>query len=255
MNILVTNDDGIDSQGIEALVAALAPYGNIAVVAPHKQRSAKSHGITVGRPVELRPKTFKNARWAFVCDGLPVDCVKLGLTHLKKMDVAIDVVFSGINEGGNLGTDTLYSGTVAAAIEGALCGKPSVAVSVNSHTPRYFAYAAKLAADALKTLESQEWPQITLNINTPDLPADQIHGVKYTRLGVRGYDEWLEPIHGEDGKIEYQYQGRPLVYSSKNTGIDVIANQENYASITPMQCDFTQHTLVEEVKKWRWNHE
>lgn len=131
MNILVSNDDGIKTEGIKALVKAMSREADIYVVAPHVQRSASSHALSVHTEITLREVEFEGAKKAYECDGTPADCVKLGIDMLKQEGIYIDAVYSGINHGGNLGTDTMYSGTVSAAAEGMMAGLPAVAVSVN----------------------------------------------------------------------------------------------------------------------------
>jgi 5'-nucleotidase len=158
------------------------------------------------------------------------------------------MVFAGINHGGNLGTDTLYSGTVAAAIEGCLCGKPSVAVSVNSHTPSHFEFACELALKTLRKVYGKIDSKTAININTPDLPISEIKGVKYARLGRREYIENFKQRKSESGTMEYWYTGRPKIYESLPSDIDVIAMQEGYATITPLKYDLTNHELIKEIE-------
>ncbi|MGI6721392.1 MAG: 5'/3'-nucleotidase SurE [Anaerovoracaceae bacterium] len=251
MNILVSNDDGIDARGIHELAAALAGEGDIYISAPDSQKSAAAHSITVHNPITIKEVDFERASGALEVKGTPADCVKLGIRYFKAKGIDIDFVFSGINHGGNLGTDTLYSGTVSAAIEGALCKKPSVAVSVNSTHPTHFDYSCELAIETLHAMVEHDMGIIIMNINAPDLPRDEVRGVKYTRLGVREYDEWFQPEDTVSGETQYKYQGKPVVYKSRNSGIDVIADQEKYASITPLKCDLTNYELLEDIKKWR----
>lgn len=255
MNLLVVNDDGIDARGIYELAKALAEEANVYVVAPHIQRSATGHGITVGKPITIKEldceKYCKKAKMVMEISGMPADCVKLGLRYLSEKGIEIDYVFSGINHGGNLGTDTLYSGTVSAAIEGAICGKPSVALSANSHEPTHFSYACKLAVSTLHKMEKAKGRPMVLSINVPDLPKEKIKGVTYTRLGIREYEDWLLPKPNGHGEKEYWYHGNPVMYKSRNISIDVIADQEDYASITPLKFDLTDHNLIDEIKEWR----
>ena len=251
MNILVTNDDGIQASGIRNLVKSLSQAAKIYVCAPHTQRSASGHGITVGKPIEVEETDFEHAVKAYAITGTPADCVKIGTKILNDQGIKIDMVFSGINLGGNLGTDTLYSGTVSAAIEGSLCGIPSVAVSVNSHKATHFELACDLALGVCRNGFSKMSARTVLNINTPDLPKEEIKGVKYTRLGMREYKEWFRPKTGENGKTQYWYEGNPVVYEGLPDDIDVISMQDGYASITPLHYDLTDYELVDEIKKWR----
>ncbi|MCL2437250.1 MAG: 5'/3'-nucleotidase SurE [Clostridiales bacterium] len=251
MNILVSNDDGIRAQGIYRLVEALSQEANIYVCAPHTQRSACGHGISIGVPLEANEVQFDNAKLALEMTGTPADCVKLGLRILSTRDIHIDMVFAGINHGGNLGTDTLYSGTVSAAVEGCFCKKPSVAVSVNSHHPEHFDFACELALKTLRKSYGKMDNKTVLSINTPNLPTSEIKGVKYARLGAREYDEWFKIKEAECGKPQYWYSGKPVFYEGLSNDIDVIAMQEGYATITPLKYDLTNHELMEEVRNWR----
>ncbi|WP_027400430.1 5'/3'-nucleotidase SurE [Anaerovorax odorimutans] len=250
MNILIANDDGIKAEGIKALVKALSSVADIYVCAPHTQRSACGHGITIGAPIFITEVSFPNATMALEISGTPADCVKLGLKVLSQKGIEIDMVYSGINHGGNLGTDTLYSGTVSAAIEGCICGLPSVAVSVNDHNPNYFDTACDLAVKVCKTAFEKMNSNTVLNINVPNLPNSEIKGVKITKLGAREYDEWFKPKKDEEGNVTYWYSGIPVIYEGLPDDLDVIAIQDNYASITPLHYDLTSYELVDEVKKW-----
>lgn len=251
MNILVANDDGIKARGICELVKALATKAKVYVCAPEGQRSASGHGITVSQPISVKEVSFDGAELAFSISGTPADCVKLGIQLMKDRGIDIDMVYSGINLGGNLGTDTLYSGTVSAAIEGNLCGVPAVAVSVNSHQAQHFGLACRLA---LKMLEEpvKISPDTVMNINTPDLPEEQIKGVRITTLGRREYmNEFRNPETADDGTKFYTYGGEPVVYSGLPDTVDVVAMQEGYATITPLHRDLTDYRMIEEIKKWR----
>ena len=250
MNILVTNDDGVKAEGLHRLVEALSADADVYVCAPHIQRSAASHSISVSQPIEASEIGFENSKLAFVITGTPADCVKLGLSLLEKRGVAIDMVFSGINHGGNLGTDTIYSGTVGAAREGNFCKKPSAAVSVNSHRPEHFELACELARKVCQKAFGKIDSHALININTPNLPKSEVKGVKFTRLGEREYDEWFDPRESETGAIQYSYDGEPVVYEGLPGDIDVIAMQEGYATITPLHYDITEYELLEEIKNW-----
>ncbi|MGI6737095.1 MAG: 5'/3'-nucleotidase SurE [Anaerovoracaceae bacterium] len=252
MNILVTNDDGIEARGIRRLAEALAAEEDVAVyvAAPDSQRSAASHAITTGGAITLHEVSFPTARRALETSGTPADSVKLGIRFFRSQDIEMDMVYSGINHGSNLGTDTLYSGTVGAAVEGAMNGKPSVAVSVNSHQPTHFDYACELAVRTLRALRRHHPGAVTFNINTPNLPREEILGFRCTHLGPREYDEWFSPRDTAGGTAEYEYRGRPVVYDSHNVDVDVIADQDRYASITPLQYDLTDHAQLAAMKTW-----
>ncbi|MDD2216035.1 MAG: 5'/3'-nucleotidase SurE, partial [Eubacteriales bacterium] len=178
------------------------------------------------------------------------DCVKLGLRILKEEGISIDFVYSGINHGSNLGTDTLYSGTVSGAIEGVINGIPSIAVSVYNHYPQHFGPSCDIAVQALQVASGKLDGGTVLNINLPDVPAEEIKGLRITRLGAREYDEQFQPHVDEDGKTHYHYTGEPVIYSGLSEDIDVMAIQNNYISITPLHYDLTSYQRVEEVKGW-----
>lgn len=250
MNILVANDDGIRAEGIFQLVKTLSETADVYVFAPHIQRSATGHGITVGKPIEAEEIEFPFAKAAFSVTGTPADCVKIGTKILEQKEIKPDMVFSGINHGGNLGTDTLYSGTVSAAVEGALCGYPSVAVSVNSHEPKHFELACRLAKNACCRGFGKLDSETVLNINTPNLPAEEIKGVKFTRLGAREYEEFFRPKTAENGQVQYWYEGKPVIYRGLPDDIDVVSMQDGYASITPLQYNLTHYKKIEEIKTW-----
>lgn len=251
MNILVANDDGIRARGIQELVRALSQKAKVFVCAPEGQRSASGHGITVSQPIAVEEVEFDGAEMAFSISGTPADCVKLGMQLMKDRGVDIDLVYSGINLGGNLGTDTLYSGTVSAAVEGNLCGVPAVAVSVNDHMAQHFGFACELALRALEGADRIS-PDTVLNINTPDLPEDQIKGVKLTSLGRREYmNEFRNPETGDDGRALYSYGGEPVHYDGLPDTIDVVAMQNGYATVTPLHRDLTDYRMLDEMKKWR----
>ncbi len=248
IKVLVTNDDGIEAEGIKRLVGALQGKADVYVCAPDGQRSASGHGITIGKPMYVNEVEFEGAVKATKCSGTPVDCVKLGIKYYGKKGIKFDLVYSGINHGGNLGTDTLYSGTVSAAVEGALSGIPSVSLSLNSHNPKEFDFITELIKSTFDKIKNELKPGMVLNMNSPHLPKEEIKGTRITKLGKREYEEWLEPCDEEEGETSvFEYGGRPKVYGSKNLDYDVLAMQEGYASITPLQFDLTAHEIVEEI--------
>lgn len=250
MKILITNDDGIGAEGIGRLTEALASVAEVFVFAPDSQRSACGHGITVTVPIEVKEFSMAGATAAWSISGTPADCVKLGLRILKDKGLAMDYVFSGINHGSNLGTDTLYSGTVSGAIEGVINGIPSFAVSVNAHYPKYFEASCQLAIKALKTAGGKLDSGTVLNINLPHAETSKVKGVRVTRLGAREYDEDFVIQNTDDGSTSYLYAGEPVVYSGLPDDIDVIAVQDGYASITPLHYDLTNYKLVKMVESW-----
>ncbi len=250
MNVLVVNDDGIEAQGILELVKALALRDDITVYvcAPDRQRTASGHGITVSEPLILKEWDFEGAEKAYSCSGTPADCVKLGLRAFRAIGIEIDLVYSGINHGANLGTDTLYSGTVSAAMEGILCNKPSIAISCCSHEPKYFEscheVAVRMVEVALKVLDRHSM----LNVNVPDLPKAEIKGICLGRLGEREYSDEFHPIKNEGGTILYQYSGEVLPCEGLAEEVDVMAHEHDYITVTPLHHDLTNYKLLEEMK-------
>ena len=250
IRILVSNDDGIDAAGLKTLVDALSAVADVYVSAPDGERSAKSHSITSKRPIHIRKTEMANTVYAMTTDGTPSDCVKSAINILRENGIEIDVVYSGINHGANLGVDTLYSGTVAAAVEGALCGKPAVAVSVCSHTATHFDYAAELAVRCLDMLDEKS----LLNINVADIPYDEVKGVRITKLGSIDYKPWFRAVEGSDRglsdlDVKYVYRGT-AVYHDTDDEIDTVAITKGYASITPLDYDFTDNKRIAEMKRW-----
>ncbi len=259
MNIMISNDDGIRARGLNELIRALHEDAgaSIYVCAPDGQRSASGHGITMNERITVSEVLVEGTELAYQTSGLPADCVKVGMEFFERAGVTIDMVFSGINHGANLGTDTLYSGTVAAALEGSICGVPSVAVSVDSHQAAHFDYACELAVNAAKALgrqieEGTADSRTVLNINVPNVPRKEVKGLKYCILGERKYIEEFVPLDGDEILIpgEFQYGGTPLHYEGLPDHIDVIANQDGYATITPIHIDLTKYDMMEEIMGW-----
>ncbi|MCR5481740.1 MAG: 5'/3'-nucleotidase SurE [Clostridia bacterium] len=251
--ILVSNDDGIRAEGISKLVSRLSEKAEVYICAPDGQRSAAGQSITAFKGLTAREVSYPGAKLAFETSGTPADCVKLGIYLCRKKGIEIDCVFSGINHGGNLGTDVFYSGTVAAAREGCFCGKPSVAVSMCSIEPKNFDFAAGLALAVFESMQGKLPPQTILNINVPDIPNEEIRGVKYLKTGHRRYEEGFLETEDENGEIRYSYRSEivRLEENEKNAGTDILGVQDGYAVITPLAYDTTDYGMLEEVRRWR----
>jgi 5'-nucleotidase len=248
LNILISNDDGIESKGLRVLAEALAREHDVYVCAPDKERSGTGHGITILMPVTVTEVDVPFAKLSYMMSGTPADCVKMGLDLLAQEGITIDTVFSGINNGSNLGTDTLYSGTVSAALEGSVCGLPSVAVSVSALAPKHYDLALELAVRTsgfdLRGIDDR----LVLNINTPDLPPDEVKGVKVIGLGMREYHTWNVRSTDKNGRLTLSYGGAPIHYDSLDADAnDVGAAQRGYATITPIHFDLTSYPLLEKV--------
>lgn len=254
MNILVSNDDGINACGIKELVKALSKVANVYVAAPDTQKSASSHALSINGKITVREIPMEGAVRAFQVGGTPADCVKLGLYILQQEGINIDAVYSGVNHGGNLGTDTIYSGTVSAAAEGLFKGLPAVAVSVNSHTPTYFEGACRLAVQVLpKALTSKEKLGV-ISINTPDIPKEQIRGVKIASLGQVLYHEWFQveekKKEDEDGQITYTYSGVAREMDCWEDKADARLIRENYATISAVKYELLDEEGNKEIQSW-----
>lgn len=246
MNILVVNDDGIQSVGLRALVKALSDVADIYVCAPNGQRSAKSQAISVRADVTVEAAEVPFAKKAYAVDGTPADCTKLGLQFGRESGTLIDMVFSGINHGSNLGLDTVYSGTVGAAMEAAMDGVHAVAVSVDSHEPVHFDAACRLAVQSIDFAYGKFSTDSVININTPDLPADEIKGIRFTTLGPRYYDDCFR---SRDGKV-FRLEGDPPESFALSNDIDVQASMNGYATITPLQFNYTDYRNLEKIREW-----
>lgn len=249
MRILLTNDDGIGADGIQALWHELSKIAEIIVVAPDVERSAASQAITVQSPIRVDNYIFDNPRVSgWRVGGTPADCVKIALGTLLKEPP--DLIVSGINHGSNLGTDVLYSGTVSAAIEGALHGIPAVAVSLDGGTVYDFKPAAEFVSTLVQNMAQRSLPINTLlNVNVPALPAAQIDGVAITKLGVRQYENLFEGRKDPRGRM-YYWLGGSVVDNANDADSDVVAIKMSKISVTPIQFDLTNYNAMKLVESW-----
>src|SRR6185436_18604286 len=239
MIILLSNDDGIQSEGLIALENSLRNAGEIFTVAPDRAQSSMSHALTLHRPLRVQELTPRR----LAVDGTPVDCVKLALTGL--LPVRPDLVISGINKGPNLGDDIIYSGTVSAAIEGALLGIPAIAVSLVSFKDFDFRAAAEFTATLVQRIAEREIPPKTLlNVNVPSLPKEDLKGWRVTRMGKRHYSETIvERVDPRGGK--YYWIGGDDLGFANDDGTDCQAVHDRYISVTPLQVDLTDYKLLQ----------
>ena len=192
-NILISNDDGIQAEGIRLLAQTLRAKGKVYVVAPDGQRSASSHCLSLHDDLVLTEVTdFLGAEKAWKLSGTPADCVKVGYDILRKQGIMVDIVYAGINHGANLATDTMYSGTVSAAAEGVFLGLPAVAVSVCDHYPKYFDGACDLAAAVFEHAMETKGSGTVVSLNAPNIPRAELKGVKVARLGTLTYHDWFD---------------------------------------------------------------
>jgi len=247
MRILLSNDDGYQAPGLICLAKALAKVAEITVVAPDRNRSGASNSLTLDSPI----RAYKADNGFMFVDGTPTDCVHLAITGLLEKEP--DMVIAGINAGSNMGDDTLYSGTVAAAMEGRFLGLPAIAISLVGNPEQAFQYfetAARVAASLVERLQHDPLPVDTiLNVNVPDMPWDSLEGFEATRLGRRHKSEpvvkmvdprgndiyWVGPVGGEQ---------------DAGPGTDFHAVRHNRVSLTPLNVDLTRYTAIEQVASW-----
>ena len=243
MRILLSNDDGYFAPGIERLAAVLAPHAELTVVAPERDRSGASNSLTLDRPLTVRtaPNGFR-----FV-NGTPTDCVHLAVTGL--LDVLPDMVISGINLGPNMGDDTIYSGTVAAATEGYLLGIPSVAISLASKNGAHFDTAAAVALDLLERHRRHALGGWLLNVNVPDVAQADVNGYRVTRLGRRHKAEDVIKSKSPRGETVY-WVGAAGAAADAGEGTDFHAVEQRFVSITPLQIDLTNRDEMPPVAHW-----
>lgn len=249
MHILLTNDDGIGAPGIQALWQELSKIAEVFVVAPDSERSATSQAITVHQPIRVDEHCIDHPR---ICGwrvgGTPTDCVKIAVEAL--LTEKPDLVVSGINQGANMGTDILYSGTVSAAIEGALYGIPSIAVSLDSWQVRDFGPAAAFAGRLVQTVVKQTIPPNTLlNVNVPALKTEEINGVAITKLGVRQYENTFERRQDPRGRA-YYWMGGNILDSDNDPDSDVTNVKLGKISVTPIHFDLTNYAIIDLLKGW-----
>ncbi|MDA0237495.1 MAG: 5'/3'-nucleotidase SurE [Proteobacteria bacterium] len=233
MKILISNDDGVFAPGLQALIQVMMEIGEVVVVAPNKDYSGASNSLTLDRPLVLHQHESN----IYSVNGTPADCVHLAITGL--LDVIPDIVVSGINNGANLAEDTIYSGTVAAAMEGFMLGLPAIAVSLASKNGEHFPTAAKVARDiVLSCLDIVKQSPFLLNVNVPDIKSDSITGMRITRLGRRHKAEGVVQTKNPRGQTVY-WIGAAGSAKDRSSGTDFDAVEGGFVSITPLQVDLT----------------
>lgn len=253
MKILLSNDDGFIAPGINLLRDALSEIADVLTVTPDRDRSASSNSLTLDKPLRLTKRGEK----FYSANGTPTDCVHLALTGLYESGEP-DLVISGINAGPNMGDDVIYSGTVAAAMEGRNLGLPAIALSMSSFNPEHYTSAVKAVLSLLKDLPNLEFAKddnvaTILNVNVPDLPWDEIKGFKATRLGKRHAAEAVIKDKDPRGKDIY-WVGPAGEASDTGEGSDFLATQEAYISVTPIHIDMTCHNAIEATSDWLSNN-
>jgi 5'-nucleotidase len=244
MRILLSNDDGYLAPGIQAMRKALEPLGEVTTVAPDRNKSGASHSLTLSHPIHVRD--HGDRVWSV--EGTPTDCVNIALSGL--LDERPDMVVSGINDGPNMGDDVLYSGTVAAAIEGRHLGEPAIAVSMASFEPQHLASAARAVVDIVVHLREVPLPADTiLNINVPDVPYEQMKGFQATRLGTRHPSENATRMISPRGETLFWIGAAGDIWDA-GEGTDFGATEAGWVSVTPLTTDLTRQDGIAPVSDW-----
>lgn len=247
--ILITNDDGISAHGIAALIAAAKPFGNLLVVAPDKPQSGMGHAITIHDPIRLSKSTLYSDIEAYACSGTPVDCIKLGMFELLKRKP--DLILSGINHGENSSTNVLYSGTMSAAIEGAMEGVPSIGFSLADYaSDADFSAAQFYVSRVLKAFFEKGFePSICLNVNIPKGTKSQIKGIKICKQAHAYWADRFEKRQDQFGRSYYWLTGE-FADIDQRKDTDLHALKEGYVSIVPTQYDLTAYDQIDKLISW-----
>lgn len=245
--ILVTNDDGIFAPGIYALWEAMSEIGEVTVVAPDSEKSAVGHAITLTDPIRVQEINGKNGYHGFAVKGTPADCVKIAGRAL--MDNPPDIVASGINSGANIGNDIIYSGTVSAATEGTILGIPSVAVSLSARVGGHLESAKSAAKTVVKKVIENGLPKgILLNVNIPNIPENEIKGMRITKQGNLVFRDKFEKREDPRGKTYYWMGGDHS--NEHEDGTDGLAIKEGFTSITPIHYRLTEESFIDKLNNW-----
>jgi len=247
LQILLTNDDGIYAEGLSVLRDALSAVGDVTVVAPERPRSASGHAITLHKPLRAEKVRLPWGGEGYAASGTPSDCVVLGMYALM---TGCDLVVAGINLGPNLGEDLTYSGTVSAAMEGAICGKPAIAVSVADYELPDYKPAARFTAQLARQVAEHGLPaDMLLNVNVPNLPEDEIQGVEITHQGKRRYEGRVERRLDPRGR-PYYWLGGEIITGFDGEGSDGEAIRQGKISVTPLHLDLTSYPFAETLRTW-----
>lgn len=253
MRIVLTNDDGIESPGLVAAYDALRRLGEVLVVAPDRDRSGVGRSLSFGEKLTVEEKEMANGQVGYICNGTPVDCLRL--VALGLMDFEPDVVVAGVNRGENLGDDLTYSGTVAAAMEAIALGVPGIAVSLCTCRPRapqgngqtFYEPVAHFASTLVEIASEELPPGRILNVNAPNV--SRTRGVEITRLGRRYLRDELVEVRDSDGGVTYDIYNTPPGFHLEE-GTDVAAVEAGKISVTPVHLELTDATTLEELKDW-----
>lgn len=247
--ILITNDDGFTAKGLNELIEAAKPFGELLIVAPNQPQSGMGHAITVNDPIRFHKTDYYKEIAGYQCSGTPVDCIKAGMYLLK--DRKPDLILSGINHGSNVSTNVLYSGTMSAAVEGALEGIPSIGFSLTNYAADADFSASKTIVKEIvaKALENKMEKGICLNVNIPDVPLSAIKGIKTCPQGKAFWDDTFDERVDPLGKKYYWLTGS-FVAHEKTEDTDVNHLKNNYVTIVPTQFDMTAYKSIKDIQNW-----
>jgi 5'-nucleotidase len=249
--ILITNDDGITAPGIAALVEVMKSLGDVIIVAPDKPQSGMGHAITINSTLRINKVKIHGVKEEYSCTGTPVDCVKIAVNKIlhRKPDLCV----SGINHGSNMSINVIYSGTMSAAVEGAIEGIPSIGFSLCDHSiDANFTASKKIVKSIVQNVLKQKMPKdVCLNVNIPNLKYDQIKGIKVCRQARANWIEELDERKDPSGKPYFWLTGRFENYDEGKTDTDVWALDNNYVSMVPTQFDMTAHHTLKQLEKWK----
>jgi 5'-nucleotidase len=244
---LLTNDDGIYARGIDALYQELSKDAECVIVAPEIEQSAVGHAITVFRPLMVRKARKGGKFFGYAVAGTPADCVKIGVCELTGGPV--DLVVSGINHGGNVGINVIYSGTVSAATEAVILGVPSLAISVDTHKEVDYSLAARFARKMASFILENPLPNVVFNVNIPAIPEDQIKGVVVTRQSRARMIERFDKRTDPRDNVYYWLTGETLPPSQEQNDTDAGMLKKGMITITPIHCDLTRYDLLDDLGK------
>ncbi len=249
LHILLSNDDGIDAPGLDALAREMKKVGSVTIVAPDKQRSAVGHAITMDYPLRATRFHKRGKFFGYAVEGTPADCVKLAVRSL--LPVRPDILISGVNHGSNTAINIIYSGTVSAATEGTILGIPSIAVSLTTYGKADFRPAAVIAKKLALLVVSHGLPSGTLlNVNVPAVKSSQIRGIRVTRQGKTRWEDTFDVRRDPNDKEYYWLMGK-LEVMDHGEDTDEIAVRKNFVSVTPIQYDLTDYPAINKLRKWK----
>ncbi len=250
--IFVTNDDGVDAKGLQELIETVRPLGRLLVVAPENSQSGMSHAITMNSPLFLRKVREEKDLLVYACSGTPVDCVKMAFDSI--MDRTPDLALSGINHGSNSAVSVIYSGTMGAAIEASFYNVPSIGLSFLDHRPDADFTAARHFSQIIirKVMEEEIELPLCLNVNIPDLPTNQIKGIRISRQNKGYWREEFERREDPRGRDYYWLKGIFMNQEAESVDTDEYSLDHGYVSVVPIQIDMTDYRQMELLERWKW---